>query len=133
MVNQNDLRELERNIISQFTSQLATLGQQFMLKLENDVGDLKKLIEAKLTGLDQRVGALEDSISSTNAKITEKNGIVDRIRGLESLASLSAVDATSTSEALIALETKTKALETSKGLENGPVDDPVTLMHQELQ
>jgi hypothetical protein len=129
MVNQNDLRELEKSIISQLTSQLATLGQQADLqravlptradlqklgiKLENDVGDLKKLIEAKLSGLDQRVVALEDSISLTNAKITGKNGIVDRIKGLESLASLNAVEAMSTSEALKALETKTKALETS--------------------
>jgi hypothetical protein len=82
-------------------------------KLEGDVGDLKKLIEAKLSGLDQRVVALDDSISLINAEITDKGGIVDRIKGLETLASLKALEALETSEALKALETSTKALEIS--------------------
>ena len=86
MVNQNDLKELEKSIISQFTRHLATLGQERhadLQKLGSDVGDLKKLIEAKLSGLDQRVVALEDSISLTNAEIADKGGLVDRIKGLE--------------------------------------------------
>jgi hypothetical protein len=118
MVNQNDLRELEKSIISQFTSQLASLGtradlEKLGIKLENDVADLKKLIEAKLSGLDQRVVALEDSNSKITSLITGKDGMVERMKGLNFMVSLNTTDTRSNTEALIALETKTKALETS--------------------
>jgi hypothetical protein len=118
MVNQNDLRELEKTIISQITSLLASLGtredlEKLGIKLKNDVADLKKMIEAKLSGLDQRVVALEDSNSKITSLITGKDGIDERMFDLNYTVAMNTTNTSSNTKALIALETKTKALETS--------------------
>jgi hypothetical protein len=86
-VNKQDLEELEKSIIRNmnegFTNHhlimrkerqedLQKMGKQ----LEKDAADLRKMIEAKLSGLETRVVALEESL-------VDSGGLVDRIKALE--------------------------------------------------
>jgi hypothetical protein len=98
MVNRNDLEELQKHICLQFRieieaafeNQARTVGQERRAdlqkmgnKLERDVADLKKLIEAKLSGLEERVVTLEDATATISAEITDNGGLADRIKALE--------------------------------------------------